>query len=105
MIIDLNKNFKNLNGMESSEHMGKILALALSQHELNISALKAMGWARDLNCEKSITLDKADLIALREFISKMASRLVDARDTRIFFPPLVKEQLLFELLDAESKDV
>lgn len=69
MKLDLNLNYKDLDGNDISEaNMGKQLASLLCGKSGNIEPVKAFDWALELHKNKSIEIDKADLMKLTKFI-------------------------------------
>lgn len=75
MKLDLNKNYKDLDGNDLVDrdtndklNMGKQLAVILSQRTPQIEALKAFDWALALHKGNPIEIDKTDLIKLIKFI-------------------------------------
>jgi hypothetical protein len=70
VVINLKTNFKDLEGKDTPDNMGKLLAniIANGKETDVLKVIKHMDWAKALYNEGSISVDEADRIAIRDMV-------------------------------------
>lgn len=73
MLLNLNKKFVALDGIEAKEDLtiGQVLSQAIASVRGNLNPLKSMPWAYALYKNESVELDQVDLKLLQEFVKSL----------------------------------
>jgi len=66
--LDFNKPITTLEGKETGETVGKVLASILAMQAKG-DPLKYMSWALDMHAGKTVDLDPSDLETLKSFVT------------------------------------